>query len=87
MTQWVKDLALSLQWPGSLLWQQVQSLAWELTHDSGVARNNNKEKRRSLVGQSVKGLASLLWHRFEPWPGNFHMSHAQPKTLSKIKIK
>ena len=37
--QWIKDLALSLQW----LWL-------------------------------------LLWQRFSPWPGNFHMLWAQTKT-------
>ena len=38
MVQWVKNLALSLQW-----------------------------------------LGSLLWHRFDSWPGNFHTSRAWPK--------
>ena len=23
---------------------------------------------------------SPLWHRFDPWPGNFHMPQAQPPT-------
>ena len=45
-----------------------------------------KEKKfsgSSLVAQWVKDLALsllwlwlLLWHKFSPWPGNFHMSWA-----------
>ena len=32
-------------------------------------------------GLMVKGLAlPLLWPRFDPWPGNFHMLWAQPKS-------
>ena len=30
--------------------------------------------------QWLKDLTlSLLWLRFSPWPGNFHMPQAQPK--------
>ena len=30
--------------------------------------------------QQVKDPAwSLLWHKFDPWPGNFHVPWAQPK--------
>ena len=30
--------------------------------------------RSSLVAQRIKDLVlSLLWHRFSPWPWNFHM--------------
>ena len=33
-----------------------------------------KEWRRSMVGQPVKDLVLLLlWHGFDPWPGNFCM--------------
>ena len=42
MAQQVKDLALSLQW-----------------------------------------LGLLLWHRFNTWPGNFHMLWVQPKKVHK----
>ena len=36
--------------------------------------------RSSLVAQQVKDLTlSLLWHRFDPQPGNFCMPWAQPK--------
>ena len=41
-----------------------------------------------LVAQWVKDLASSLlwlgsqlWHRLDPWPGNFHMLWAQPKKV------
>ena len=40
----------------------------------------------SLVVQPVKDLVRslqwlglLLWHRFYPWPRNFHISWVQPK--------
>ena len=34
--------------------------------------------------QWVKDLAlSLLWHRFDPWPGNFHVPQAEPKKNPK----
>ena len=36
MAQWVKDLALSLQWPVVTALAQVQSLAWELLHVMGA---------------------------------------------------
>ena len=30
---------------------------------------------------AIKDLVSslLLWHRFSPWPGNFHMPQTRPK--------
>ena len=28
---------------------------------------------------SLQQLRSLLRHRFDPWPGNFHMSRVWPK--------
>ena len=46
----------------------------------------------SLVAQWVKEQPSsllwfwsLLWHRFDPWPGNFGMPRAWPKTKNKPK--
>ena len=45
MAQWVKDLVLSLQW-----------------------------------------LGSLLWCRFDPWPGSIHMLQSQPQTEKKIRF-
>ena len=37
-----------------------------------VARFKRKEKRNSLMTQWVKDPpVSLLWHRFDPWPGKF----------------
>ena len=29
---------------------------------------------------SLQQLVSLLWHEFDPWPGNFHMPQAWPHT-------
>ena len=28
---------------------------------------------------SLQWLGFLLWHRFDPWPGNFHVPQVQPK--------
>ena len=37
------------------------------------------------MAHQVKDLAlSLLWLRFDPWPGNFYMSQGWPKN-NKIK--
>ena len=43
-------------------------------------------RRSSLVARWVKDLVlsllwlwSLLWHGFNPWPGNFHMLQVQPR--------
>ena len=33
---------------------------------------------------SSQWLWSLLWCRFKPWPGNFHMSWAWKKKVVKI---
>ena len=42
----------------------------------------------SMVAQQVKDLAlSLLWLRFDPWPGNIHMLWAQPKKKKRKKDK
>ena len=44
---------------------------------------------RSSVVQRVRDLALslwlglLLWHRFHPWPRNFHMPQAQTKKKKK----
>ena len=37
MAQRVKDLALSLQWLGLLLWHRFDSLAWKFPHAAGMA--------------------------------------------------
>ena len=36
---------------------------------------------------SLLWLQLLLWHRFEPWPRNFHVSPAQLKKKKKKKKK
>ena len=34
---------------------------------------------------SLQWLESLLWHRFNPWPGKIHMPQVQPKkAMSKL---
>ena len=37
------------------------------------------------LGLSLKQLRSLQWHRFDPWPGNFHVQQAGPKKRKKKK--
>ena len=39
MAQWLKDLILSLLWLRSLLWCRCDP-AWELPHDTNVAKKN-----------------------------------------------
>ena len=34
---------------------------------------------------SLLCLGSLLWHQFDPWPGNFCMQQMQPKRKRKRK--
>lgn len=35
---------------------------------------------------SLKQLGSVLWHGFNPWPGNFHMTWVQPKIRNKVRL-
>ena len=34
---------------------------------------------------SLQRLGSLLWHGFDPWPGNLHMLQAQPITNKQTR--
>ena len=36
---------------------------------------------------SLQWLGLLLWLRFDPWPGHFHMSQAEPKKLINFFFK
>ena len=54
-------------------------------------RHLRNVKRHSLAAHEVKEpVLSLLWlwlqlwHRFDPWPRNFHMWWAQPKKKKKM---
>ena len=41
-----------------------------------------------MGAQRVKDpVLSLLWERFDPWPGNFHMLECGPKKKKKKKVK
>ena len=68
----------------------IQPLAWELLYASGLAQKSKKKKKKRSraprVAQWIKDpvlsllwYRSLLWHGFDPWPGNFHLWWAQPK--------
>ena len=49
-----------------------------------MAYHSRIDPRSSLVAQQVKDLlSSLLWYRFDPWPGNFHMSQVEQKKRKK----
>ena len=38
------------------------------------------------MAQQVKDLvSSLLWYRFNPWPGNFHIPRVRQKQKTKNK--
>ena len=74
----------------------IGPLAWELPYAENVAlKRKKKSSGSSLVVQWVKDLmmlqqrGSLLWHEFNPWPGNFHMfwANSSPKTTFLRKIK
>ena len=47
VAQWVKDPALSLLQPGSLLWHEFQSLPQELPHAMGMEKKKKKKKEKS----------------------------------------
>ena len=51
--QQVKDLALSLQWVGSLPWAQIQSLAWELPHAVGMAKQNKTKPHKKQINKPI----------------------------------
>ena len=36
---------------------------------------------------SLQGLGSLLWHRFDPWPGNFHSEKKNLYELDPVRYK
>ena len=57
---------------------------------SEISQTQKDKYWRSLVVQLVKDpvlsllqLGSLLWHMFNPWPGNFHILQVQPKKERK----
>ena len=78
-----------------LVTQSVQTskqreLRWGETLTGGIAKTNT---RSSLEVQwvedpvlSLQQLRLLLWYRFDPWPGNFHMPRSRPKK-NKPNIK
>ena len=59
------------------------SVGWRVFFSGNQTVINNVLQKRSLLWSSllahqVKDLAlSLLWHGFDPWPGNFHMLWVQ----------
>ena len=55
---------------------------WIALYLSGYTIYQNKSWWSFLVAQRAKDPALsflLLWRRFDPWPRNFYMPHAQPK--------
>ena len=59
-----------------------------------TTKKNPRNEWRSCVAWRIKEprlplkwLGSLLWHRFDPQPGNFHMQWMQPRKQNKTKQK
>ena len=89
--------------PGRLYDRSVQSLQrhrkagsqhlW--TAEAGLGRGSSEvQGRSSLVAQQVNDLVMsllqlrlLLWLRFNPRPGNFHMLWVQPKRKKKKEVE
>ena len=49
VVQWDKDLVLSLQPLGLLLWHVFDFLAWELLHATGIAQRKKERKKRKKL--------------------------------------
>ena len=63
----------------------IQPPAWGLPYATGAALKRKKKiKGRKIFSEFPRGLVvkdlalSLLWHRFNPWPGYFHKPQAPP---------
>ena len=77
----------------------IGPLVWELPYAACAAlkskkRKKERGKRSSLVAPQVKDLALvllwlrlLLWHGFDPWPGNFQVLQVRPYQKSKREKK
>ena len=75
LVQWVKDLALSLQWLGSLLWHGFKSLALGLPRAASMV----KTKTRKKMANKTKQKNSVGWGKKE--------KGTVEKKISKISIK
>ena len=71
--------------------RKTQLMSWNLQCDLGhvTGKYINQPEGSSLVAQWVKDPVlsllwpeSLLWCRFNPWPGNFNMLQAWPTNKS-----
>ena len=72
--QWVKDLVISLQHLGLLLWHGFDP--WPRNFHMPWAWLLKKMILELPGGSPVKDpTSSLLWCGFDPWPGNFHHIH------------
>ena len=86
VAQQVKDLALSLQWPGSLLWCWFDPWPRNFCMPQAQPKQTNKKViskniafQISPVVSSITSLAlslQSLW--FHPWSRNFHMPWVWP---------
>ena len=80
VSQWVKDLALSVLWLGSLPVTRVRSLAWELPHATGAAKKKKKEflkvrKRRCFWFRREHLFAYSFVEKFEiNWSKAFQLN-------------
>ena len=78
---WCKPAAITL----------IRPLAWEPPYAVGAALKGQKDKKKllklhSLLAWGFKDLVLLLlWHGFDPLPGNFSMPPVQLKKKSELK--
>ena len=80
VAQQVRDLVLSLQQFGLLLWYGFSPRPRSFHMPQVGPEKKNVAIGSSLIAQRVEDLAlsllwlrSLLWHRFNLWPPDFHM--------------
>jgi len=70
-----------LQWTAAA--PPIQHLAWGLAYATGAALKKKKKKYSPFGVPLWLSRLPLLWHRFDPWPWNFHMSQHDPPPLPK----
>ena len=76
-----QKVAICLWW----MWTTQPLLNDQERHRGGVGERGILEFH---VTQQVKDpVLLLLWHRFDPWPGNFCMPWARPKKKKKDDFK
>ena len=60
------------------LWED-ENLAWWLSYKDSQVRISFVVQQVKDPALSLQPLRSLPWHRFNPWPRNFHMPQKNEK--------